>query len=177
MNDTTIVLQDLLSRLVSSANEVCTDLSEETARFQIVPGTNTICWLLWHSGRCIDAQIHDALGGEQLWTQWAPRLHLPLPVGRLGAGAIGYGQDPADVIHVVAPVADLHDYLLACCQELATLIEPLTDDDLARVVDRHWDPPVTLQVRIVSILVDCLEHLGQAAYLRGVVDRMAPRAA
>ena len=42
-----------------------------------------------------------------------------------------------------------------------------TPDDLDRVVDRRWDPPVTLGVRLVSIADDSLQHAGQAAYVRG----------
>ncbi|MGC7340434.1 DUF664 domain-containing protein, partial [Mycobacteroides abscessus subsp. massiliense] len=43
------------------------------------------------------------------------------------------------------------------------------DSELARVVDRQWDPPVTASVRLVSIVDDCAQHLGQAAYLRGII--------
>jgi len=45
----------------------------------------------------------------------------------------------------------------------------LSDDDLDRVVDRRWDPPVTLGVRLVSVLSDDLQHVGQAAYVRGLL--------
>ena len=47
----------------------------------------------------------------------------------------------------------------------------VTDADLDRVVDERWDPPVTLAVRLVSVLADGLEHAGQAAYIRGVAER------
>ena len=39
-----------------------------------------------------------------------------------------------------------------------------------RVVDRTWDPPVTLGVRLVSILDDDTQHAGQAAYVRGLLS-------
>jgi hypothetical protein len=42
--------------------------------------------------------------------------------------------------------------------------------DLERVVDDNWDPPVTLGVRLVSVLSDDLQHVGQAAYVRGLVS-------
>jgi Protein of unknown function (DUF664) len=35
----------------------------------------------------------------------------------------------------------------------------------------RWDPPVTLAVRLLSVADDCLQHLGQAAYARGILDR------
>ncbi len=42
---------------------------------------------------------------------------------------------------------------------------------LARVVDEAWDPPVTASVRLVSVLGDCLQHLGQASYVAGLAER------
>jgi hypothetical protein len=39
------------------------------------------------------------------------------------------------------------------------------------VVDRRWTPPVTLGVRLVSVLCDDLQHAGQAAFVRGAVRR------
>jgi hypothetical protein len=38
-------------------------------------------------------------------------------------------------------------------------------------VDDYWDPPVTLGVRLVSVISDDLQHAGQAAFIRGVIDR------
>jgi hypothetical protein len=43
--------------------------------------------------------------------------------------------------------------------------------DLDKVIDRSWDPPATVRVRLVSVIEDCLQHVGQAAYLRGVAER------
>ena len=36
-------------------------------------------------------------------------------------------------------------------------------------VDTNWDPPVTVGTRSVSVLADQLQHIGQAAYLRGLL--------
>ena len=49
----------------------------------------------------------------------------------------------------------------------------LDDDDLDRVVDTRWDPPVTVGVRLVSVIADDLQHVGQAAYVRGLLHRRA----
>ena len=46
-------------------------------------------------------------------------------------------------------------------------------DELDRIVDRRWDPPVTAGVRLVSLVGDCLQHLGQAAYVKGLPYRRA----
>jgi Protein of unknown function (DUF664) len=45
------------------------------------------------------------------------------------------------------------------------------DADLARIVDRSWDPPVSLGVRLVSVIADDLQHAGQAAFVRGTLQR------
>ena len=47
----------------------------------------------------------------------------------------------------------------------------LSDADLDRVVDTSYDPPVTLGVRLVSVLGDDLQHIGQAAFIRGITER------
>jgi hypothetical protein len=60
--------------------------------------------------------------------------------------------------------------------EFATrYLERLTLDELERVVDERWDPPVTVSVRLVSVISDCLQHLGQASYVRGLAERAAAR--
>ena len=47
-------------------------------------------------------------------------------------------------------------------------IAGVTDAELARIVDENWEPPVTASVRLVSIIDDCAQHLGQAAYIEGI---------
>ena len=49
-------------------------------------------------------------------------------------------------------------------------LERLTPDALDRIVDERWDPPVTMGVRLVSIADDDIQHAGQAAYVRGLLD-------
>jgi hypothetical protein len=67
-----------------------------------------------------------------------------------------------------APEA-LLDYLRVVHDRTSQMLEGLSSNDLDRVVDRRWDPPVTMGVRLVSIADDCLQHAGQAAYVRGIL--------
>ena len=59
-----------------------------------------------------------------------------------------------------------------------TYLDGITVEELARVVDTRWDPPVTVSVRLVSVIGDALQHLGQAAYVarprRAPGQRVAP---
>ena len=41
------------------------------------------------------------------------------------------------------------------------------------MIDTRWDPPVTVSVRLVSVIGDALQHLGQAAYVCGLAERRA----
>jgi hypothetical protein len=83
----------------------------------------------------------------------------------------GYGHRPADVAAVQVGSGELVGYHDAVHQQTTRYVEQLTDAELARVVDRSWDPPVTLGVRLVSVLADGLQHAGQAAFVRGILQR------
>jgi uncharacterized damage-inducible protein DinB len=133
------------------------------------PGANTIAWLVWHLTRVQDDHVAEVAGVEQAWTAagWAERFALPFD-----AGATGYGFSSADVgaTRVTDPQL-LVDYHADVHRRTAEFLRTLTAEDLDRVVDRRWDPPVTLGVRLVSVIGDDLQHAGQAALLRGFLER------
>ena len=60
-------------------------------------------------------------------------------------------------------------YFDAVAARTGDFLRGLSAKDLDRVVDEGWDPPVTLGVRLVSVLNDDDQHVGQAAYVRGLV--------
>ena len=132
------------------------------------PGANTIAWLVWHSARVQDDHVAELLDADQLWIggDWARSFGLdPDPSNT------GYGHAPPDVVAVRPERPEvLLEYLDAVDRRTQTLLESVTPAELDRIVDRRWDPPVTLGVRLVSIADDCLQHLGQAAYLRGILE-------
>jgi uncharacterized damage-inducible protein DinB len=128
---------------------------------------NTIAWLAWHLARVQDDHIADVTGGEQVWTAegWDTRFGLPFP-----PEATGYGFSSEQVAQVRVPSADmLLEYAAAVHTRTADYLRGLSDDDLDTVVDTRWDPPVTLGVRLISVLSDDLQHVGQAAFLRGLL--------
>lgn len=130
------------------------------------PDANPIGWLAWHLLRVQDDHVADVAGRDQVWTAdgWADRFGLPF-----AASATGYGFDAEQVAAVRVPSVDLLlGYADAVHARTTEFVGGLTDDDLDRVVDVSWDPPVTLGVRLVSVLSDDLQHVGQAAYARGL---------
>ncbi|QCB97415.1 DUF664 domain-containing protein [Arthrobacter sp. PAMC25564] len=126
---------------------------------------NSIAWLIWHLGRVEDAQLASAAGLEQVWTAqgFARRFDLPLP-----ERDTGYGHSTDKVDAVQAPPALLAEYYDAVHRQTVEFVKTLGDGDFDRIVDTRWDPPVTLGVRLVSIIADCLQHVGQAAYAKGL---------
>jgi len=130
---------------------------------------NSIAWLVWHLTRVQDDHVAEVADREQVYTGrgFARRFDLPFD-----HRAIGYGFSSEDVakVRVESPQL-LTEYLDAVLAATQDYLNWLTPDDLDRVVDDRWDPPVTLGVRLVSVLDDCLEHAGQASYVRGLLDR------
>jgi uncharacterized damage-inducible protein DinB len=130
-------------------------------------GTNTVGWLVWHLTRVQDDHLADAFDGEQVWTSegWADRFALPLD-----PADTGYGHTAEQVAAVQVPSVDLLlGYHEAVHARTAEHLSTLLDEDLDRVVDTSYDPPVTLGVRLVSVISDDLQHAGQAAYVRGLL--------
>lgn len=131
------------------------------------PGANSIAWLLWHLTRVQDDHVADVAGHDQVWTSqgFVERFDLPL-----AADDTGYGHTDEQVAAVRADSELLAAYLSAVHEQTVAYVAGLVDADLDRVVDTRWDPPVTLGVRLVSVIDDCAQHVGQAAYVRGLLD-------
>ena len=163
------LLVDALGRIREIVHRVVEGLTAEQFRFRIDPGANSIAWLVWHLTRIQDDHVADVAGAEQVWTSqgWVERFGLPFD-----PRDTGYGHRAAEVAAVRVESGELLvGYYDAVHQQTIRYVEQLTDADLARVVDRSWDPPVTLGVRLVSVLSDNLQHAGQAAFVRGILQR------
>ncbi|WP_037321586.1 mycothiol transferase [Amycolatopsis orientalis] len=163
------VLADGFGRVQEVVHEAVKELSAEQLTESPGPGANTIAWLVWHLTRVQDDHVADLMGTEQIWTSggWLDRFELPFP-----AADIGYGHRPEDVEAVRVDSADLlTGYYDAVHEATTAWIAGLDEAALDRIVDDAWDPPVTLGVRLVSVLSDDLQHAGQAAFVRGLVLR------
>jgi uncharacterized damage-inducible protein DinB len=153
-------IQETLRRAVEG-------LAPDELTRRVSPEANTIAWLAWHLVRVQDDHIADVAGREQVWTAegWYARFDLPFP-----PGATGYGFRSEQVAQVRVASADLLlDYAAAVHARTADFLRGLSDEDLDTVVDTRWDPPVTLGVRLISVLSDDLQHVGQAAFVRGLL--------
>lgn len=167
MSDANDLLLDAYGRVAESVPTVLDGLSTDDAAYQPDDRANSIGWLVWHLTRVIDSHLAHATGDEQILEGYEERLGLDLP-----AGDTGYGHTPDDAAKVrFADLAVLVEYHAAVQEKAASYLAEVTDLD--RVVDTHWDPPVTLSARLVSVVDDAARHIGQAEYVRGLVERRA----
>jgi uncharacterized damage-inducible protein DinB len=158
------LLLDGLERIKGTVHKTVEGLDDKALAFRPADTANSIAWLVWHLTRIQDDHIADLAEQEQVWSDgWYERVDLPF-----SKDATGYGQSADEVAAVSASSELLLGYYDAVHQASVTYIQILSEKDLAKVVDTHWDPPVTLAVRLVSVLADDLQHAGQAAYVRGL---------
>ncbi len=162
------LLIDGFGRVRENVQETVEGLDEDRLAFRPDADATSIAWLVWHLTRVQDDHVADVAGAHQLWTAggWVERFRLPFDVS-----AIGYGQSSDEVGRVRAPAELLAGYQDAVHRSTVDYLATLEDGDYDRVVDERWDPPVTLAVRLLSVLDDAMQHVGQAAYVRGLVDR------
>jgi uncharacterized damage-inducible protein DinB len=166
-------LIDAFDRIRQVVHGAVEGLTSDQLAFRVDDRANSIAWLVWHLTRVQDDHVADVARTEQVWTSggWAERLGLPFP-----PSATGYGHSPDDVAAVKVPSGDLltgyHD---AVHDRTVEYLQSVTDDDLDRIVDESWDPPVTLATRLVSVISDDLQHAGQAGFVRGIVERRTNR--
>jgi Protein of unknown function (DUF664) len=159
------LLRDMFARQIEHVDALTDGLTDEVAFYRPTRTANSIAWLIWHSARQHDIQLAGLSGTEQVWLHdgWVDRFGLDLP-----REDMGYGHGPEDVSRVRASADLLAGYAHAVHKATLAYIASVTADELARIVDEHWDPPVTAGVRLVSIVDDSAQHLGQAAYVRGI---------
>lgn len=165
--DVAAVFIELYGRIPPLARHAVEGLDVEQLTARPTPDANPIGWLVWHLARVQDGHVADLLDEDQLWAggDWAGRFGLdPDPADT------GYGHS-AEQVAAVRPEGPgvLLEYLDAVDARTRSMLEGLVPADLDRIVDRSWDPPVTLGVRLVSVADDSLQHVGQAAYVRGLL--------
>ena len=160
------LLLDGFDRIAASVEQAVDGLDAAQLAARPAPSANSIAWLVWHLTRIQDDHLADAFGHEQVWTAegWEDRFGLPFDTA-----ATGYSHSSDEVGAVRVDGSLLVDYHRAVHNRTQRALRRLKDRDLDRVVDESWDPPVTLGVRLVSVVTDDLEHAGQAAYVKGLL--------
>jgi hypothetical protein len=165
--DVSELLVEGFGRLPGLVDWAVSGLSANQLTWEPAPAANSIGWLVWHLTRIQDHHVTELVGDDQVWVggDWAGRFGLtPDPRNT------GYGHDAVQMAAVrPASAQTLVEYYDAVATRTMALLQGATPEALDEVIDRRWNPPVTLGVRLVSVLADDLQHVGQAAYVRGLL--------
>jgi uncharacterized damage-inducible protein DinB len=158
---------ELFDRIDQHVAQVVDGLDAEQLHRTPETGVNSIGWLVWHLTRVQDSHIAELLHDEQVWVTGDHAARVGVDADPANTG---YGHSPTEAAEIrpVSP-STLHDYYEAVAARTRGLLESLDADTLDQIVDRRWDPPVTMAARLVSIADDDIQHAGQAAYVRGLL--------
>ncbi|WP_329223182.1 mycothiol transferase [Streptomyces microflavus] len=163
------MLAEAFDRVGEAVHAAAEGLSADDLNARLDDGANSISWLIWHLTRIQDDHIAGVAGTGQVWLTkgWADRFGLPLD-----EAATGYGHSAEEVAAVRVDSADLLlGYYDAVHEQTLDFVRGLDGRALDRIVDEAWSPPVTLGVRLISVIAEDLQHAGQAAFVRGVRER------
>jgi hypothetical protein len=162
------LILDGLGRIDEHMREYLDGLTPEQLAHRPHEDANSIGWLAWHLTRVEDDHISDLAGQPELWTSagWHGRFGRPA-----NDDDTGFGHTSADVAAIRPESVDLLlEYFSAVHTRSVEYVRGVSCSDLDRVIDEAWDPPVTAGVRLISVLDDCMQHAGQMAYVRGLIE-------
>ena len=163
------LLRDGYTRISEIMTSYLNGLSVEDLKWQPRPDANSIGWLTWHLTRVQDDHIASLMGGEQLWVKdgWHDKFNRPAdPTDR------GFGHTPEQVAAFEPPAAEiLLAYHKAVSARSKSFFLTLSETDLDRELNEpQYQPLPTVGVRLISVMSDNLQHAGQAAFVRGLLQ-------
>lgn len=166
--ETRDILLDAFGRIGGGVARTLQGARQEQLDYRPDPDANPVGWLVWHLTRVMDDHVSEIADREQVWTAdgWARRFDLPLDDAETG-----YGHTREQVAQVRASAELLLSYHEAVQEQCAAYLRGIEADELDRIIDPRWDPPVSVGVRLVSVVADALQHLGQADYVMGLFSR------
>ncbi len=164
--------QDLLTdgygRILQALEKALDGLTQDDLNQQPHTDCNSMGWLTWHVTRVQDHHIADLMGEEQLWLKdgWHLRFNRASD-----PSDTGFGHSAEDIAAFKLPdVETLLEYHRAVLGRSKRYIATLSTSDLDRELNEPWFQPLpTAGVRLVSVMSDNLQHVGQVAYLRGLL--------
>ena len=143
-------------------------MTPDQMAFRPSEASNSLAWLAWHLTRVQDRELSGLSGQEQAWT--ADGWHTKFGK-ESDPDETGMGYTPEQVAATNPPTQLILDYHTAVVERSKAYLAPLTHEDLARELDEpQWNPAPTVGVRLVSILSDNAQHVGQMAYVRGIIE-------
>jgi uncharacterized damage-inducible protein DinB len=162
------LILDGLTRVDEGLRMTLDGLSADQLAARPQETANSIAWLAWHLTRVQDDHVSELAGRPQAWVvdAWHARFDRPAD-----PHDTGFGHGPTEVAGIRP---DGPDALLAYHQVVhrrsVDYLKGVSCEAMDRVIDTRWNPPVTVGVRLVSVVDDCAQHVGQMAYVRGLLE-------
>ena len=128
-------------------------------------GSNPISWLVWHLTRTRDNISSSIVGRKPLWESegWGAKFGM----------SDGIPSFKPDNVHTFDPksIETLTGYFEAVAANSLKIIEGLQESDMSRMVESTIPgrPAQPVVGRLAVILNDNIQHVGQVAYLRGLI--------
>jgi len=161
------LIMDLFLRISQELELVLEGLTVDDLNKQPHPDCNSIGWLVWHLTRTQDRNIGEVMGEEQLWIKdrWHAKFNrAPDP------SETGFSHSSEDAAAFRSPdgktLLAYHGAVLE--RSKGYISSKLSETELARESKSLTLATVNaVRVRLVGVINDSLQHVGQAAYVRG----------
>lgn len=164
------IIMDIFDRIAAQLAQVLEGLTPEELNRQPSTGANTIGWMAWHLTRSHDRNMSELMKMEQLWISegWYKRFNrAPDP------SETGWGHTIDEMKNFGAPdsmtIMKYHRSVLERIKDYIgnDLTEAVLEDESYSPTFRRSSP---VYRRITGVINDGLQHVGQAAYVRGLIQ-------
>ncbi len=159
----------LFLRILEELETVLEGLTVEDLNQRPSPDGNSIGWLAWHLTRSHDRNTSELMGEEQLWTRdgWYARFDR-----NADPAETGFGHSTEEVSAFRSPegrvVLEYHRAVVERAKEYVG--GSLSENELDR---EAYSPTLgtthSVGRRLVGIIREGFQHVGQAAYVRGLL--------
>jgi hypothetical protein len=152
-----------LTRSYGILERAADGLSDEQFHHLPTPDSNSIAWLVWHLSRWKDNNASRLSGQQSVWEGqgWAEKFGM-------AADAAGMGDTPEQVAAFRPKRELLFGYASAAQAAALERIALLKPADLDRDVETPWGTR-SAGLILTASLNDSIQHIGQIAYLRGML--------
>ena len=164
------LIMNLFLRISQELENVLEGLTVDDLNQQPAPDCNSIGWLAWHLTRSHDRNVTELALEEQVWIKdkWYVKF------GRApDAAETGVGHTAEDIAAFKSPEGRvLLEYHRAVLERIENyLSSTLSESELERESHSptlHTTFPVSR--RLVGVISEGFQHVGQAAYVRGLLE-------
>ena len=157
------VLMDGFTRVHDALHRALSDCTEDELYKEPHP---PIGWLVWRLNRVIDSNISRLGGQEQLWIAngWHAKFGMEPEPADFGRG-LTHTREQVLAFHAsVDLLLAYHDIVFDRTQ---TYLTNVAAEELARELDEpQYTPLPTVAVRIMSLLENAMNNMGQIGYLK-----------